>query len=130
MGKFGLLAIGGAMCSAMVLAQEPKGFDGRWGGSFVAPGGGMTLVVELIVNGASGTWQIFPNGIQAREFPCLLPRHAVTVRHRSATELRFTIDASQTLRGCQDGRAALWLVDDQHLEGRFGDGRELKLTRK
>lgn len=129
MDRLGLLALGGAVCSAAVLAQEPGGFDGRWSGSFVTPGGG-TLVVELVLDGASGTWQIFPNGIQAREFPCLVPRHAVTVRQRSATELRFSIDASKTLRGCQDGRAALRLVDDRHLEGQFGDGRELKLRRK
>ena len=127
MNKFGLLML---VCVAWsALAQEANGLDGRWAGSVVTPAGG-TMSIELVVNGETGTWQNFPHGIQAREFPCLTPKHAITVRQRTATELIFSIDASASLRGCQDGRAFVRLIDDKHLEGQMGDGRALKLSRK
>jgi hypothetical protein len=121
MGKVTLLALGGALLSAPLLAQESNAFDGRWGGTLPTRAGG-SLIFELVLDGSSGTWQYFLSGPIAREFPCLAARHAVTVRQRSATELRFSVDASKTMAGCQDGRAVVRIIDAQHLEGTTGDG--------
>ena len=124
-----LCLLGVAVVSVLVFAQEAPDYDGRWRGTFLNPSG-IELDVELILAGSSGTWKIFPRGKQAQLNPCLGRAHPVTVHKRSPSELKFSIDASKSIPGCDDGHAAVKLIDHEHLAGHFGDGRTLNLARK
>jgi hypothetical protein len=125
-----LLPLALAAFSAALYAQDAGNYDGTWRGIFVGQGGSPRFEVELVLDGTGGTWQAVGNPMQARGNPCLGRKHEVKIRERSACVLRFSVDASKTLAGCQDFYAAVKLVDDHHLEGQFRNGLPLKLERK
>ncbi len=109
-------------------AQEPATLNGTWLGETTLPGGA-TAEVQMKVEGGGGTWSIALLGRTDHANPCLGRPVPIAVSEAGGV-IRIHIQASQSLKGCQDGRVTLKRSDDRHLEGTFGDGRALKLQRR
>ncbi|MCW5609269.1 MAG: hypothetical protein KIS83_01060 [Rubrivivax sp.] len=111
------------------LAQAGPALGGSWSGYYVTQAGTKARA-ELSIQGSTGTRRAFiPQG-PGRANPCFERAHPLELTAQPGGTFRMTVHASRTLSGCQDFQANLTLVDPRHIEGRFGDGRELQLERQ
>ena len=111
------------------LAQAGNSLDGSWEGFYVTQAG-TRAKAELTVQGTTGTWRAFIPQNQGRVNPCFDRAHPLELSEQPGGKFRMAVHASKTMSGCQDFYASLTLVDPSHIEGKFGDGRELKFERK
>jgi hypothetical protein len=117
------------LLSSLAIAQQTNALDGVWVGHFAAPTGAL-VKAEFVVSGTAGTWRSFVPQTKGRANPCVEQPHSVSIRETAEGQFALLIQASKTLRGCQDAHATVKLVEPNVLEGKFGDGRELSLKRK
>jgi len=130
MNKIRFFLLGSALLATIASAQESFPYDGKWRASFRGPGGEQATA-ELALKGTGGTWRYVPNrGHMNSRYPCLDREFPVVVRSTSASEFKFDIDASKELPGCKDRSVTVKVLDSKNLEGQFGDGVVLKLTRE
>jgi hypothetical protein len=126
--RFFLLA--SALLGTIASAQESISYDGKWSASFRGTSG-MPATAELALKGPGGTWRYVSNrGHVSNRFPCLDHEFPVVVRSSSPGELTFDIEASKELHDCKDRSVTVKVLDTKNLEGQFGDGVALKLTRE
>lgn len=115
-------------CS-LALAQAGHALDGTWQGQYVTQAGTVAKA-ELTIQGATGTWRAFIPQSEGRVNPCFARTHPLELTELPGGTFKLAVRSSRTISGCQDFYANLTRVDPTHLEGKFGDGRELKLERK
>ncbi len=115
---------------AQAIAQDGAALDGSWAAQWRPQVGGPVANAEMTLQGSVGTWRaVFAHG-EGRANPCLERAHPASVRAIAPGRFRLTIEASKTMSGCRDSMATLELADATHLVGTWGNGQELKLTRK
>lgn len=122
----------GAALAAMSLAaagQDESSLAGTWFGIAKLPGGQQEAEVRMEVEGASGTFKMTPRVRLSSENQCYGKPLPIGVKVTGPGAYRIHIQASQAIPGCKDGMATLALTDPQHLDGKFGDGRPLKLKK-
>ena len=124
-----LLGLSGALLASIAFAQGPNPFNGTWHAKFQDKRGG-AQAAELIVKDDGGTWKVWGTSHDTKRNPCIGRDLPITVKRASTEELAFRIEGSKVLAGCPDGNVTLKRVDDQRLEGQFGDGRMLTLVRE
>ena len=116
--------------AALVVAQDGTALDGSWTAQWRPQTGGPVANAEMTLQGSVGTWRAaFASG-EGRANPCLERAHPVSVKAIAPGRFRLTIEASKTMQGCRASAATLELTDAAHLSGAWGNGQELKLTRK
>ena len=111
------------------IAQQTSPLEGIWVGHYPAPTGA-AVKADFSVRGKEGIWRSFVPQTQTRANPCLAQPHAVVINESSERQFKLLIQASKTLRGCQDAHVTVKLVDANTLQGKFGDGREFTLKRE
>ena len=125
-----MLALAACLCgSTPVLAQDVAALSGGWWGHVQLPGG-MRVEVTMRAEGAKGTWTAMPLTGLREPNPCLsrpLPMELSTV---APEVFKIEIQAAKAIQGCRDGQATVKLIDGRVLEGKFADGRPLKLERR
>lgn len=109
-------------------AQEPASLNGTWYGAINLPGGA-PAEVQMRVEGAGGTWTVSIKSARVDHTNPCLGRPLPMALTETGGVIRIHIQASQALKGCQDGRATVNRSGDR-LEGTFADGRPLKLQRR
>lgn len=126
--RFDLLA--GVVSCTVAWAQDSTPYDGKWRATYKTQSGG-SATAELALQGSKGTWKYVSNRKhQANTYACLDQEFPVVVQSSSPSELKFAIDASKVIRGCKDRHVTVKLLDGKNLEGQFGDGAALTLTRE
>jgi len=124
-----IFLLASALLGAIASAQESVSYDGKWTASFRGVSG-MQATAELALKGSGGTWRYVSNrGHVSNRYPCLDHEFPVVVRSSSAGELKFDIEASKELHDCKDRSVTVKVLDSKNLEGQFGDGVALKITR-
>jgi hypothetical protein len=125
-----MFALVACLCGvAPGLAQDTAALAGAWQGEHQMPGG---LFVEVLmrVDGAQGTWMATPRTPLRAPNPCLSRPLPITLSDAGTGTYKIDIHASKAIQGCRDGQATVKLVDGRVLDGKFGDGRPLKLERR
>ncbi len=118
-----------ALCMAGAWAQQSFNYTGKWSVRFPAPTNGTERQAELDMADATASWRDFPQGKQHNN-PCLTREHPVTVKVRSDQELVFVVNSSIAMPSCTDLQVKAHVMDANTLEGKFSDGRVIRLTRK
>lgn len=77
-----------------------------------------------------GTWKVWGTSRDTKRNPCIGRDLPIVVQLASAEGLAFRIEGSKVLAGCPNGSVTLKRLDNQRLEGQFGDGRTLTLVRE
>jgi len=108
------------------VSQDAGPYDGSWRAQFETEKGEMREG-DITIKGQGGTWDFLH---QVRGNPCAGRAYPLTVQSATAEELVVAIERAKTLAGCKDGTARFKRVSDTVLEGEFGNGRKIKLTRK
>lgn len=119
----GILAF---LCCTSVLAQQDNPYNGTWA---ARADGERSVDAEgtIVIKDTAGTWSFVARN---RDDPCFGKESPLEVRKASADELMFVVMRSKVLAGCRDFRVMLKRVDEQTLEGKFGDGRRIAMKRK
>ncbi|MBX3638492.1 MAG: hypothetical protein KF683_24230 [Rubrivivax sp.] len=117
------------LAGTQALAQPGNALDGSWQGYYVTQAG-TKAKAELSIQGSSGTWRAFIPQAPGRVNPCFERAHPLELTEQASGRFRMVVHSSRTMSGCQDFTASLTLVDPTHIDGQFGDGRELQLERK
>lgn len=117
------------LAAAQALAQAGNPLDGSWKGFYVTQAG-TKAKAELSIQGTTGTWRAFIPQNQGRVNPCFDRAHPLELTEQQGGKFKMAVHASKTMAGCQDFFATLTLADPTHIEGKFGDGRELQFERK
>jgi hypothetical protein len=115
--------------STPVWAQDTAALTGGWWGHVQMPGG---LMVEVLMraDGTQGTWTASPRTPLRVPNPCLSRPLPIDLSVVAPDVFKIEIQASKAIPGCRDGQATVKLVDGRVLEGKFADGRPLKLERR
>lgn len=125
-----VLPLVACLCGALPTpAQDFTALAGNWQGHAALPGG-LRVEVMVRVEGAQGTWTAMPLMGLREPNPCLARPLPMALTDLAAEGFRIEIQASKAIPGCRDGLATVKLVDGRVLEGKFADGRPLKLERR
>ena len=81
---------------------------------------------RVVITGGGGRWEM---NVRQRTNPCAGREAPIVVTEATDSALRFIIQRSAALAGCEDGKARLERVDDKTLQGEF-DGMQLRLVRE
>jgi hypothetical protein len=123
------LGLGGALLGSIAFAQGPNPYNGTWIAKFQDKRGG-AQEAELVVKDDGGTWKVWGTSRDTKRNPCIGRNLPIVVQLASAEGLAFRIEGSKVLAGCPNGNVTLKRLDNQRLEGQFGDGRTLTLVRE
>jgi hypothetical protein len=96
------------LLSSVSFAQDANPFNGNWKVTLTLPNGRNFSDIDLLVDGTGGSWQ---SKAINRDNRCMGLKYPIEVTHSNASELKFTILADKTLKGCPDGRFEFQLVD-------------------
>lgn len=124
-----LFMLGITTAAAVAFAQEPFNYDGKWRARFTGQSGA-NREAELIITGLGGAWKLFPIGAEAKMDNCVDREFPITVKSSSLNELKFSVDASTALRGCNDSNVTAKPIDAKNMEGRFANGRAIWFVRQ
>lgn len=128
--KTRLLALAACLCAApLALAEEAAALKGNWQGRVQMPDGFMVEVLMRAENGA-GTWTATPHSPLRVPNPCFSRALPIALSEIAPGNFKIEIQAARAVPGCANGRATVRLVDGRLLEGKFADGRPLKLERR
>lgn len=128
--KIRMFALAACLCGAApLLAQDTTALAGSWQGEVQMPGG-MIVEVMMRVEAAAVTWTASPRTRPRMPSPCLSRPLPTTLSEVAPGAFSIEIQASKVVPGCKDSQARVHLVDGRLLEGKFGDGRPLKLERR
>lgn len=131
--RIAILLLANLVLAAQALAQTPApaDYEGKWIASWTMPAGGndAKLTAELVLNGATGTWNWIRQTSQNGRAVCANLAFPITVETVSASELKLHLDESKTVHGCPDHDVVVHLRPDRTLEGRFARGLPIHFAR-
>ncbi|WP_326539839.1 hypothetical protein [Pseudorhodoferax sp.] len=113
-----------AAASAALAQANP--YEGKWTAKYTTANGNLAQA-EVVVQGMGGSWDRL--GGKARSDRCTFGAAPIEVASATADELMFKVLRSQALQGCTDMQLTLRRVDDKTLQGAFGNGIAVELTR-
>ncbi len=123
----------GSAFAAMVLmpsafAQEPNPYVGTWEAEFQSQNGGR-LGGKVVITDQGGTWDLETNARSHRN-PCAGRLAPIAIQRATPDELLIRVRNSEVLAGCNDYPASFQRIDANTLEGQFGSGRTIRLSRR
>ena len=121
-----LLALGLALATTELLAQEPNPYNGTWLGKYTTKKGEQRTVV-LNLSDASGMWR---NHVRVRQDTCLGRELPVTIARATATQLAIRIHGSQFMPGCKDFGLQFSRTGENTFAGRMGKAGALTFVRQ
>lgn len=110
--------------AGLASAQSADRFDGSW--TVTWEGKAALLEAHLEIAQDKGRWQTLS---RQKNDPCVGKEVPIRVDERTDTSLKLTLQFSEVVPGCKDGRVSLAAAPDGTITGRRG-GAELKLVRK
>ena len=113
--------------SVTAYAQDANSIDGKWTVKFTNKAGN-SYEAWLELKGASGQYQLSPHPQRGKSDPCDKVAAPVSVG-RSGEELVVIVKYSEALRGCSDRTIKLKKINEQTLEGAFGNGTPVSVTK-
>ena len=105
-------------------AQSSDKFDGNW--TVTWEGKSAILEASLEIMQDKGKWQTLA---RQKNDPCVGKEVPIRVDERTENALRITLQFSEVIPGCKDGKVSLSAMADGSISGLRG-GSELKLVRK
>ena len=118
------------LTAASVAAWAQPDLSGKWRATFETEGS-ESREAEVVIDGQAGTWMTYSRGTpKDRRDSCIARPFPIILSSVDSSVMSLSIEASKTVEGCSNRKARITIVDTNTLEGTFGNGRALKLTRK
>lgn len=114
------------LAAASATAQQANPYDGSWRAAFEGQRGA-GREGKVVISGQAGSWDM---AVTDRKDPCVGRAAPISVQRSTPEELVFEINRSKALAGCKDTTVRFRRVDDNVLQGGFGGGRAMTLTRE
>lgn len=121
-----IIAFGGLLVVATVLAQQPNQYNGTWRVEFDSKKG-VAREGTVVIKDQGGTWDVLH---QKKNDPCAGRAAPISIQRVTEDELVFEISTSKALTGCEDRVVKLRRTDEKTLQGAIDDGRKIRLVRQ
>ena len=122
----GLIVASAILVPATALAQNAHSYNGKWtvkfDGQIVA-----NITGTVIIKDDQGSWKVVAHQVKN---PCVGLEAPLNVQRATPEELVFEVTRSKALSGCENTVYTFKRVDEKTLQGEFGEGRKIMMSRE
>ncbi len=116
------LALAGLLGPCAAMADIAPAFLGTWKANW--EGEKQTYYADVEISEAQSTWKTLQPKRSTN--PCFALKAPMKVESSDAKRVRFTIQSSEAMRGCTDGRLTLRIDDANRVTANF-NGRDVEI---